>query len=159
MQDIPWGFDKYLQTDPLCLLHQATSFLLVASFLSSRLQGLVWYKGKWRGCKVKASAPWHRGNLLWFTYPPKMKITTLLRNLSHCNRPARKFFSRSDLNLSSCGWNWLCPGWSSVEAAGERALCVQGHNTALRPWKGRWGLTHGYSLVELSSSRETARVQ
>lgn len=39
--------------------------------------------------------------------------------------PAGKFLYRSDLNLSRCARNQLCPGRSSEGAAGERTLCVK----------------------------------
>ena len=133
------GSDKSSKIDHLCLRLQEISFLLAARFLSPGLQGSMWYKGTWRGCKVKASASLTQRKLaLIFSSSEDENYNFAQERVLLSNCRARKFFCRSDLNLSSCGWSWLCPGWSSVGAADERALCVKWHISPLRPWEGGW---------------------
>lgn len=124
-RQVHWGFDKHSQPDRLFLRLQATSFFSGQALCLPGCEDPSAVRGPGEGAKLMLLLFRHRKMAVIFTssedenYNVAQELTPLSR------RPARKFFGKSDLNLSSCGWNRLRPGWSSVGAAGERILCVK----------------------------------
>lgn len=127
------GFDKHSQPDPPLLRLQATSFFSDQALSLPGCEDPSAVKGPGEGAMLKRLLFRHRQMAVIFTSSEdeNYNVAQELAPLSH--RLARKFFCKSDLNLSSCGCNRLRPGWSSVGAAGERILCVKWHRILPRP--------------------------
>lgn len=153
-------YAKNLQTNSLLYIFQKLLFWMGGAFCISWASWCVWCKGNRAGCKVNASAMNRQRKIVPVFISSEDENYHFTRELIPLSsHSARKFFYRSDLNLSSCDWNQLCPGWSSVGAAGERTLCVKWHNTPPRPLHERKERLHVRFLSDWLPATETAPEQ
>ena len=70
-------------TTSLCCSRRSL-FFLQQDFCLLGFKDPCGIKGPEEVAKLKPQLLWRRGNWLWFSHPPKMKITTLLKNVSYC---------------------------------------------------------------------------